>query len=136
MKIQALFGLIIVTFVILFAAYDALKNRKQTEIVSIAWHSIKWILLTGIAGYVYYNFYGFTADGWQPALWTAIATWWLFDLTYNFINGQPWHYAGDGKGSVLEKIVKWISLKVKIDMAVVLHMLKLTVTLIAVFITL
>ena len=136
MKTEALFGLIVLVIFSLWRVYDALRPLPTTEKRSLLWHGISWLLAIVVSGYVYYNFFGFSFDGWEPALWTAICAWWIADLIWNKINGQEWSYAGDGKGSFMEKLVMWISLKVKVHHAIVLHGLKLIVTMIAVFTTL
>lgn len=121
--------LIVLSAVILWRIYDAIKSLPQTENISLWWHGISFLFMLLLSAFVYYHFYGISIQGWKQALVTAVVSWWLCDFIFNIINKQKLLYAGDGKGSRLERILYPISLKIKLSLDLTLFFLKLIVTL-------
>jgi len=123
-----MFIITIISAIILWRTYDALRALPQTESVSLWWHALSFAFMLVLSAFVYYHYFGFTWAGWQPALLTAVASWWLCDFVFNLVNKQSLFYAGDGHGSSLERVFTRLGNKVNFPLWVVLLLAKVLTT--------
>jgi len=138
MEKQHLFVIICLIALALFKAYDGMRHRweyKRTNIQSIIWHGLGFLLMTTVSVFVYYSFFGWAVTEWKAIMWLCVISYWMADMIYNKAIGQQLFYAGDGKGSVTEIALFWIGSKLGMNMISITMMAKLLLTVVAALLT-
>lgn len=113
MILSAIFTLIAIASLFLFQHwfenFDRSNDPDEREKLSVKWHAAQWATLFFIVAtfiQVHEAYYLIV-----PAINGMIVWWWVFDAYKGLKYGRGILYAGEGKGSSIEKFVYWLAVK-------------------------
>lgn len=92
-----------------FENFDRSDNAEERESLSVKWHAAQWVALTAMSAMPIVAF-----KLWFliiPLIGAMIVWWWVFDGYKGLKYGRGVFYAGNGKGSSMEKAISWLAVK-------------------------